>query len=78
VLHRLTPEGHLAFTLPKIALGFQTRFTDGELIHHRASLHTVVIEPDVPRLVMVWQTALPCHHKVMKLESTTIIEKKWR
>jgi hypothetical protein len=77
VLRNLTPDGRLTFKLPRVALGFQTRFTDGELVHHRAVLHTVVIEPDQPRVILVWHTHLPCHHKVIQLASTRIIQKKF-
>ena len=24
-------------------------------------LHTVILEPDVPRVILVWRTELPCH-----------------
>ena len=73
-LYNLTPEGVLKFTLPRVTLGFETDF-EGEIMHHRGTLHTVAIEPDMPRVIMVWHTALPCHHKVLKLQSTAIREK---
>jgi hypothetical protein len=57
-------------------LGFQTHFLDGQVVHHRACLHTVTLEPDVPRLLMVWHTMLPCHPRVLKLRKTTIIRKR--
>jgi hypothetical protein len=64
----------LAFRLPRVVLAFETDFF-GETVHHRATLHTVIIEPDVPRVMIVWQTSLPCHPKVLKLRQTTITEK---
>jgi hypothetical protein len=73
VLHRLTPAGELRFVLPKIFLGFDTRFYDGSReIHKERKLHTVIIEPDYPRVSLVWHTALPCHFKVQKLERTIV------
>jgi hypothetical protein len=74
VLTNLTASGKLAFRLPRVALAFDTDFS-GEAVQHRATLHTVIIEPDVPRVMMVWQTSLPCHPKVLKLRRTTITEK---
>ena len=72
--------GRLAFTLPKIYLGFETRFYDGSReIHKERALHTVIFEPDPmdgdtcrPRVSLVWHSALPCHFKVQKLERTVV------
>lgn len=74
-LHNLTPGGSLRFNLPRITLGFLTIF-DSEKIDHRGTLHSVILEPDVPRLLMVWHTMLPCHHKVLKLRKTIIRQKE--
>ena len=71
-LHNLTPGGLLRFRLPRVTLAFTTDFGDAAEESHRAVLHTVVLEPDVPKVVMVWHTNLPCHHKVLKLLTTTI------
>lgn len=73
VLHRLTPIGDLRFFLPKVFLGFDTRFYDGSReIHQNRNLHTVILEPDIPRVSLVWHSALPCHFKVHKLNRTTV------
>lgn len=73
VLHRLTPGGRLEFRLPKIYLGFDTRFFDGSReIHRNRRLHTVIVEPDYPRVSLVWHSALPCHFKVQKLQRTIV------
>jgi hypothetical protein len=73
-LHHLTPEGALRFTLPRVVLGFTTRIA-GRLEYHRANLHTVTIEPDAPRVILAWHTALACHHDVYTLKQTTIFVK---
>lgn len=76
VLYHLTPGGDLRFLLPKVFLGFETQFTDDtRTIHQERHLHTVILEPDVPRVSLVWHTALSCHHKVQKLERTIVIQK---
>ncbi len=75
-LVNLTPNGLISFHLPKVRLLFLTHFGK-EIIEHRAELSTVIIEPDYPRVIMVWQTSLPCHHKVDKLDFTEITEKQY-
>lgn len=74
ILRNLTPEGLLRFRLPRISLGFRTRI-DGGVTHHRAEIHTVILEPETRRLIMVWQTSLACHHTLYTLKETTVFEK---
>jgi hypothetical protein len=75
-LRHLTPGGELRFMLPKVFLGFDTRFYDGSReLHRERRLHTVILEPDFPRVSLVWHTALPCHFKVQKLERTIVTVK---
>ncbi len=71
-LVNMNPEGKLQFQLPRVFLGFTTNFDDGSSEVHRAVLHTVILKPDESKVVMVWHTHLPCHHKVLKLNNTTI------
>ena len=72
-LHGLTLGRELRFFLPKLFLGFETRFLDGSRVYHRdRKLHTVIVEPDHPRVSLVWHTALACHHKVHKLAETIV------
>lgn len=75
-LFNVTPSGTLSFRLPRVALGFKTDFEDGTSMVHRANLHTVIVEPDVPRIMLVWHTQLPCHHKVLKLKTTNVTVKR--
>lgn len=76
VLLRMTPGGDLRFILPKVYFGFETRFYDGSReIHQNRKLHTVILEPDLSRVSVVWHSALPCHFKVQKLERTVIMLK---
>jgi hypothetical protein len=73
VLLGLSPLGELRFTLPKIFLGFETYFYDGRReIHRERRLHTVILEPDFPRVSLVWHTGLPSHHSVQKLDRTVV------
>jgi len=75
-LYNLTPNGHMQFFLPRISLSFTTNFDDGSSVQHRAVVHTVTIKPDHSKVVMVWHTHLECHHKVLKLNKTSIRLKK--
>jgi len=80
-LANLTPPGFsdsriISFAIPKISIQLSTRFTDGTLQVHTAKMHTVIIEPDYPRLSVVWHSALPCHLLVNRLDTTTITEQK--
>ena len=72
-LYNLTPGGSLSFELPIVQHAFQTDFGD-DLVEHRAVLHTVILEPDIPRLQMVWHTGLKCHHRSLELRRTIIRE----
>jgi hypothetical protein len=79
-LVNVTPGGVLRFTLPKVWLALRTRIALRRSEHrqeHRAKLHTVVLEPDHPRVLMVWHTSLPCPHHADDLEDTTISEKPY-
>jgi len=72
-LHHLTPDGDVRFALPKVFLGFETRFYGGgREIHKDRRLHSVILEPDFPRVSLVWHSALPCHVKVQKLDRTIL------
>lgn len=75
-LRHLTPAGLLRFALPRVALQFTTHFYRGDPVLHRGVLHTVVLEPDVPRVLMVWHTAVPCHHRVSLLRETVVRRKQ--
>lgn len=75
-LENLSENGPLRFCLPKVRLTFKTLFGKDD-VEHRAKLHTVIIEPDLSRIIMAWQTCLPCHHKADALDTTIIAEKKY-
>lgn len=66
----------ISFAVPRLSLNLRTRFLDGSNQSHRATLHTLIIEPDHPRISVVWHSALPCHRLVNQLDTTFITEKK--
>jgi hypothetical protein len=73
-LLNLSPKGRMSFNLPKVYPFFVTKFGK-DRVEHRANLHTVIIEPEYPRVIMVWSSSLACHHKVDELDVTVISEK---
>lgn len=72
----MTQSGALGFDIPRIALGFET-IVDGKRKHHKGALQTVVIEPGHPRVILVWQTMLRCHHEMDFLDRTIIRQKEY-
>jgi hypothetical protein len=73
-LENLTREGALRFNLPKVFLAFETDL-GGSPVEHRATLHTVVLETDIPRVVLVYQTSVECQGREDRLRGTTIRQK---
>jgi hypothetical protein len=74
-LVNVSPKGPIRFRLPKVVVGFQTHFYTGAHADHNGRLHTVILDPDHHRVMLVWQSALPAHAKVLKLERTNVFEK---
>lgn len=70
------PSSRLHFELPRLSLGFETRFYDGSVVHSRPRIHTVILEPEWPRISVVHHMTLPCHPKVNLLDRTIIVEKR--
>jgi hypothetical protein len=75
-LINLTPSGRLQFELPKHYFVFSTHF-GARVLEHRATLSTVILEPDVPRVMMAWTSTLSCHHLIDDLDFTEVVEKEY-
>ncbi len=73
-LENLTPNGKLTFTLPKVYLRYRT-LLDGQTIEHQGFLSSVIIEPDHPRVLMVWQSTLSVRNNCDYLDETLVSEK---
>ncbi len=67
----MSPHGPLKFRLPPLDLTIET-FLGKEVKTHKANLHTIILEPDIPGFSMVWHTALNCHNQDHILEKTVI------
>ncbi|MDQ6683893.1 MAG: DUF2169 domain-containing protein [Pseudomonadota bacterium] len=70
-LHNLCAQGSMEFSLPTVDLIFESRFGD-DRVEHEARLATVIIEPDLRRLTMTWQTSLLCDRRVDTLDYTSV------
>jgi hypothetical protein len=68
--------GRLTFTLPRVTLGFQTHFYGDTLQRSRSVIHSVILEPDFPRVSVVHHMSLPCHFQVNQLSHTRVIVKR--
>lgn len=75
------PSGIVRCSLPKLTLGFQTRFLDGSSATSRSVIHNLILLPDGvddsgPLICVVHHMALPCHARVNQLDCTIISEKR--
>ncbi|MGC3987178.1 MAG: DUF2169 domain-containing protein [Pseudorhodoferax sp.] len=73
-LENLTPGGTLRFVLPRHYFSFRTAI-DRRVEEHTGRLATVVIEPDHPRVIMVWESVLAVRNEVDYLDETVVTEK---
>jgi hypothetical protein len=73
-LENMTKDGKLRFALPRTYLRFQTRI-DNRTEEHEGRLATVIIEPDYPRVIMVWQSSLAVRTNGDYLDETIVSEK---
>lgn len=70
----MSDSGELSFQIPKVRLGFRTRF-GSERIDHEGQLCTVIVEPNVPRVVLAWQTSIIRNRRTDDLDETLVVEK---
>ena len=59
------------FNLPELRFNLTTRIEDS-IVEHESAIKTVIIEPDHPRLIIVWQSSLDCHNKDHLVETTHV------
>jgi hypothetical protein len=71
----MSEAGGLAFELPRVRLGFRTRF-GRRRVEHEGMLCTVLVEPNAARVSMAWQTWLVCNREADDLDETLIVERR--
>lgn len=67
----MRPEGPLRFALPRVRPRMRSRVGKAR-VDHEASLHTFALTPERARLVLVWQSTLPCHGDLEQLHGTIV------
>ena len=45
-------------------------------MRHQGVLHTVILEPEAARVILVWRTSLPCHPNGHSLVGTVAWQKR--
>ena len=70
----MSERGVLSFQIPKVHLSFRTRFGH-ERVDHEGQLCTLIVEPNVPRVILVWQTSIICNRRADQLDETLVVEK---
>jgi hypothetical protein len=69
--HLLAKQARCSFRLPDVSFALQTAI--GRSRHpHQAALRTLILEPDHPRLILVWQSAIDCQDKHQQVACTDI------
>jgi hypothetical protein len=69
----LTPQGRWSFVLPQVKFRLRTEMS-GEVVRHTPVLHTLLVEPDLCRIVLVWQAALSCTVRAKRVVRTRVEE----
>jgi hypothetical protein len=70
----MSENGALSFEIPTVRLSFRTRF-GRERLDHDGQLCTVIVEPNVPRAILAWQTSIICNRRDDELDETRVVEK---
>lgn len=79
LLLNLSPRGTLSVQIPRAHLRYTTFFTKAAAqrhLHHRGKLNTILAEPELARLTLVWSTVLDCGRDVDHIEATRVVEKE--
>lgn len=71
ILLGMNPEGLLKFRLPELNVNFHTLIKH-EKEHVSGTLKSVTIEPEISKLMLVYQQALECHHREDQIQGTMI------
>jgi hypothetical protein len=76
VLTNLTPGGHATFPLPELELAITFVFRNGRSAQGAPVIDTIVIEPDLKRLMLVWRTNLPLRRNLFELLETRVEQRR--
>jgi hypothetical protein len=76
-LENLSPYGPLDFRLPSIKFDFVTRIRR-QKVWREGQIATVLLEPDLPRVTIVWQSTLVCNRDIDYLDETRVSLRRLR
>jgi len=65
----------ISFSLPRRNFGLLT-VVGSKQLPHQAEIHTIVIEPARPRVIVTWHSMLSCHRDIDDIDYTVVIEKR--
>ena len=71
VLVNLSPVSSMKFNLPEVKPRCTT-LIGNDAVDHDINLHTVIMEPEESRLMMVWHCAFECHNREHLLEKSIV------
>jgi hypothetical protein len=72
-LRNASPDGDLAFALPSRSITVQARLR-GQPVESAAELDTVLLEPDLRRLVLTWRASIACSRSFLYLDHVVVRE----
>jgi hypothetical protein len=79
VLRNLTRSGEARFRLPSIKISVEITNSAYERIKFEAALDTVLIEPDMDRLILLWRSSFPLKKNMHEIRQVVVGEmrKSW-
>ncbi|MGI9499984.1 MAG: DUF2169 family type VI secretion system accessory protein [Geminicoccaceae bacterium] len=71
-LLNLTPEGRTRFLLPTVDVPVVFFRKNQDPTHHQAVLDTIVIEPDLGRVLMTWRASVPLRRNMFEMTQVLV------
>jgi hypothetical protein len=71
-LTNLTPGGQAKFHLPKVDVPVEFTNAAYERTEVRATLDTIIIEPDLQRLMLVWRASMPLKRDIFEMKQVVV------
>ena len=71
-LENLTPEGTTRFRLPAVEVPVEFTTADYERTTSNAVLDTIIIEPDLARMMLLWRASLPLQKNIFEVIQSVV------
>jgi hypothetical protein len=72
VLVNVSPQGRNVFRLPTVEMPVEFTNEDSEHVEQFAALDTIIIEPDLERLLLVWRTSVPLRRDIFEMKQCVV------